>query len=83
MHEKLCFVRFIDQHHRLIDHFDGRIAARHFDHFWIVQQTIRERFNVVGERRAEQQVLPFRRQHREDFFNVMNEAHVEHAVGLI
>ena len=83
MHEKLCFVRFINQHHRLIDDLDRRVAASNLDHLWVVQQAIGKRFNVVGKCSAEEQILPLWRQHCEHLFDVVNEAHVEHAVGLI
>ena len=42
-----------------------------------------QRPDLVGEGRGEQQVLAARRQQREDLADVADEAHVEHAVGLI
>ena len=48
-----------------------------------VEQLVRERADVVGERRREQQVLPALRQQRDDAADVGQEAHVEHAIGFV
>ena len=69
--------------HLLRDHLDGRVAARHLDQRRRVQQAVGERLDLVGEGRREQQVLPLLRQQREHPLDVVDEAHVEHAVGLV
>ena len=48
-----------------------------------MQQIAGQCANLVGKRRREQQILPLRRQQREDAFNVVDKAHVEHAVGFV
>ena len=49
----------------------------------LVEQARRQRADVVREGRREQQVLAARRQQLEDLADVADEAHVEHAVGLV
>jgi hypothetical protein len=48
-----------------------------------VQQVVRELANVVVECGGEQQRLPLIRQHFENTPHVVDEAHVEHAVGFV
>ncbi|CCK17878.1 hypothetical protein BN136_3888 [Cronobacter universalis NCTC 9529] len=74
---------FIHEMHMLRDLLGGRVAARHFHFFRVAQQFFRQRFNVVGERRGEQQVLTLRRQLRQHAADVVNKAHVQHTVGFI
>ncbi len=49
----------------------------------VVQQPLRQSADVVGIGGGEQQILPLLRQQLDDFANVVDEAHVEHAIGLI
>ena len=67
----------------LRDRFGRRVAARDFDQRRRVEQVVGERLDLVRERRREQQVLALRRQHRQHALDVVDEAHVEHAVGFV
>ncbi len=59
------------------------LRRRDLDVDRVVQQAVGEAADLVGEGRREEQVLPLRRQQREDAPDVADEAHVEHAVGLV
>ena len=63
----------------------GFVAARDFDQLRLVQQLVGEALDLVGKRRREQQVLALcrHRQQRHDPLDVRDEAHVQHAVGLV
>ena len=65
------------------DELDRRIAPRDLDGDRVVQELAGELADVVGEGRREQEVLALGRQQREDAADVADEAHVEHAVGLV
>ena len=69
--------------HALRDEFRFRVAPRDFHHHRVVQQAIGQGADVIGKSGRKQQVLSLRRQQREDALHVMDEAHVEHAVGFI
>ena len=73
----------IDRMHHLIDDVDRRITRRDVEHQWAVQQRCRQGADLIGERRREQQVLPLLGQQREYALDVVDEAHVEHAVGFV
>jgi hypothetical protein len=57
--------------------------TRDLDALRVVQQLGGEVGDVLGEGRREQQVLAFGRQLGQDLLDVMDEAHVEHAVGFV
>ena len=65
------------------DTLDRGVGWRNFDTFRVAQQLAGQIGDVLGERRRKQQVLTLGWQTREDFFHVMDEAHVEHAVGFV
>ena len=67
----------------LFDALGGGVARRHVDRRRGMQQTAGEAADLRRERRREQQVLTLRRQQGEDAPDVADEAHVEHAVGLV
>ncbi len=69
--------------HALLDAFDRGVRRRDLDTLGVLQQLVRQVGDVLGEGRREQQVLALRRQTREDLLDVMDEAHVEHAVGFV
>jgi hypothetical protein len=71
------------QVHRLGDQLGGRVATGHFDETGLVQQAVGEGLDLVREGGREQQVLALLGEHREDFLDVADEAHVEHAVGFV
>ena len=69
-----------------LDHgLGGRVALGDLDQLRRVEQRVGELLDLARERRREQQVLPLRRsrQQRHDALDVGDEAHVEHAVGLV
>ena len=61
----------------------GGVLWRHVNLYRIVKQAPGEVANVVGKSRGKQQVLAFFRHQRNNALNVVNEAHVEHAIGFI
>ena len=67
----------------LIDALGGGVTRRHFHRGRVVQQTLGELADLVGEGGREQQVLALLGQQREHLADVADEAHVEHAVGLV
>jgi hypothetical protein len=71
------------QVHRLGDQLGGGVATGHFDEAGLMQQAVGEGLDLVREGGREQQVLALLGEHREDFLDVADEAHVEHAVGFV
>ncbi len=67
----------------LLDTLDRGVRRCDLDAFRVAQQLVGEVDDVLGEGRREQQVLPLGRQPRQDFLDVVDEAHVEHPVGLV
>ena len=61
----------------------GGVAARDFHFQRVMQQLFRQRLDLVGEGRGEEQVLTTRRQLRQHAANVVDEAHVQHTVGFV
>ena len=57
--------------------------ARHLDFGRIAHELHRQLLDRIGERRREQQRLALPRQAAEHAFDCRQEAHVEHAVGLV
>ena len=81
--EQLLLLVARDRMNALRDQLDGRVAARHLDQRRRVQQTIGQRLDLVAERGGEQQALLLLGQHREHLLDVVDEAHVEHAIGFV
>ncbi|EWS52902.1 hypothetical protein X551_04306 [Methylibium sp. T29] len=73
----------VDRMDLLRDGLDGAVAARHLDHLRAVQQAVGQGLDLVAEGRAEQQALLLLRHDRQHLLDVVDEAHVEHAVGFI
>ena len=67
----------------LLDAFDGRSGRRHGNLGRVAQHLIRERRDGARHRCGKQQRLPLLRKLRDDFSNVVDEAHIEHPVGFI
>ena len=72
-----------DRVHLLRDQLGGLVAARDLDQHRRVQQAVGERLDLVAEGGGEEQALLLLRQHREHLLDVVDEAHVEHAVGFV
>ena len=75
--------RVIDLDDALRDALDGRGGRRHRDPRRIAQHRFGELGDVPGHRGGEEQRLPLDRQLGNDLPDVVDEAHVEHAVGLV
>ncbi|MNM53550.1 hypothetical protein D3C81_646540 [compost metagenome] len=67
----------------LLDTLNCGVGWRNLDALGVVQQLVGKVGDVLGEGRREQQVLTLGRQACEDFLHVVDEAHVEHAVGFV
>ena len=81
--EELALAAAVD---RMDDLPDGRhrgVAGRRVDRGRVAQQVLRERADRGRERGAEEQALALGRQQREDAPDVGDEAHVQHAIGLV
>ena len=59
------------------------IARGHRDFHRVVDDALGQVADLLGEGGREQQVLTLRRQHLEDAADIVDEAHVEHAVGFV
>ncbi len=83
IHQDGVFRRAIDPDDALIDAFDRRGGRRHGHLDRIAQHLIGELGNVARHGRGEQQRLALSGQFRDDLPDVVNEAHVEHAIGFV
>ena len=83
--QEIALPDLVDRVHDLLDAVGRRVGRGHLDELRVVQQPGGERLDVVGERGREQEVLPFAvgGQQRQHPLDVVDEAHVEHAVGLV
>ncbi len=61
----------------------GGVAARDFHLAWVIQQLLGKSFDLIGEGGGKQQVLAFRRQARQHAADIVDKAHIEHAVRFI
>ena len=75
--------REIDLDDALGDAVDGRGDRRHRDAGGIAQHRFGEFGDILRHRRREEQRLPLDRQLGDDLPDVVDEAHVEHAVGFV
>ena len=69
--------------HALFDALDRGVRRRHLNALGVAQQLAGQVGDVLGEGRREQQVLALRRQLGQNLLDVVDEAHVEHAVGFV
>ncbi len=77
----LC--RFIGENDTLGDPLDRGRLRRHRDAGRIGQHRIGKPGDFLRHGGGKEQRLPFFAQHRNDALDVVNEAHVEHAVGFV
>ncbi len=83
LRQQLALTVFVNKMDVLGDLLGGRVATRHFHFQRVVQQFLSRAFDLVGEGRREQQVLPTRRQFSQYAADVMDKAHIQHAVRFI
>ncbi len=81
--QQLALAALVDGVGHLRDLADGRVARRDVDFHRLVQELRRQRTDVARERGREQQRLPLFGQQGKNPANVADEAHVQHAVGLV
>ena len=72
-----------DEMHRLHDAIDRAAGGRHLDPQRIAKEAGGEAFHLLGHRGREQHGAPFPRQGRGDAAKRVDEAQVEHLVGLV
>ena len=75
--------RLFGEDDALLDSVDGRSLRRDGDAGGIAQHCVGELGDFLRHRRREEQRLPLLRQHGDDLLDVVDEAHVEHAVGFV
>src|SRR5690606_5727973 len=81
--EQLRLTFFIGRNDPLLDTVRGAVTRADVDFQRIVHQAFGQGADFGRERSGKQQVLPLFRQQCQNFFNVVNKAHVEHTVGFV
>ena len=77
---------FLGAAHRvnhLLDALHRRVAGRDLNALWVFEQVVGQGADVIAEGGREQQALLVGRHQRQNFFDVVDKAHVQHAVGLV
>ena len=67
----------------LRDSLHSGVARRDLNALWVLQKRGSQVANFIAEGGRKQQALFFFWHQGQDFFHIMNEAHVEHAVGFV
>ena len=81
--EQLALPVLVDRVRDLADQLDRHIAPRDFHGDRVMHKPLGEFSHFVGKSRGEKQVLPLRGQQRQHAADVVDKAHVEHAVGFV
>ena len=81
--QALGLVAALDLDVGLLDRVDGELLRRHLDRHRVVHVSLGEAGDRVRHRRREQRRLAARRAHAKDLLDVLDEAEVEHLVGLV
>ncbi len=76
-------MRGLDEKHPLLDAVDRDNLRRHFDAHRLTQHVGREPCDILRHGRGKQERLPLPRQPGDDLAHIMDETHVEHAVGFV
>ena len=76
-------LRFFDEGHLLVDEVDGGLLWSDGDADGIAQDRVGEARDVVGHGSRKEQGLPVLGDEGHDAPDILDEAHVEHAVGLV
>ena len=77
---------FLGAAHRvdhLLDALHRRVAGRDLNALWVFEQVVGQGADVIAEGGGEQQALLVGRHQRQNFFDVVDKAHVQHAVGFV
>ncbi len=77
------FVQMIDQEVSLLDGINGHIVLGAIDVFWLVEITIGDFQNIVGEGGTEKEGLPLFGASLEDAFDIRSKPDIEHPIGFI
>ncbi len=83
MNQQMALLFLVHAVCALFDELDRRVARRDLDRQRIVQQTLGEPADIVRVSRREQEVLPLCGQQLDHATDVVDEAHVEHAVRFV
>ena len=83
MRQQFALAVAVHQMHVVRHQFGGAVGRRDLHQLRVVQEGVGQCLDVVVEGGGEQQVLPLGRQELEHLAHVTDEAHVEHAVGLV
>ena len=83
MHQQMTLLFFLHAIRALFDQFDRSVARCDLYGQRVVQQPFRQSADIVRIGGGEQQVLPLLRQQLDDLADVVDEAHVQHSIGLI
>ncbi len=78
--QQLCFTRLIDPMNNLGNRSHSRISRRDIYFNWVREDSFDQVTNFIWKRTREQQVLTFWREQLDNTFDLVNEAHVEHAI---
>ena len=81
--EHLVLLGRLDLDEELLDRVDGQRGGLDLDGDRVVEVALGEAADLVRHRRAEQRGLPAARRVGEDLLDVLEEAEVEHLVGLV
>jgi hypothetical protein len=81
--EELALAVLVHRVHHLPDQLDRHVAPGDFHGDGVLHEARGELSHLVRKSRREEQVLALRGQEREHAPDVVDEAHVEHAVGLV
>ena len=83
LHEQVHLLLLADGVDRLRDLVDRLARRGDVDVHRVVQRVAGDAHDLRRHRRREEQVLALAREHGQDALHVGQEAHVEHAVGLV
>jgi len=81
--QQLALALAVDRVNHLGDQLGGGVAARHFDQRRGVEDAVCQRLDLFREGGGEQQVLALLGQQGQHFADIVDKAHVEHAVGFV
>ena len=81
--QRLALIFRGDDHQRLLDQRGRRGRRRHGDRDGLVEESVGQAADLRRHRGREEQRLPGFRQQTDDAFDIGDEPHIEHPVGLV